>query len=98
MALGDCQLNNLDDLREFVYTTLCNFESLERGAFHMSEQVLFRGSQPCGMHFCLHGPRAVLFTAIWETERHTILFYDSTGRRFQKTQLVAAPQLELQAA
>lgn len=98
MALGDRQLNNLDDLREFVYSTLCNLESLERGAFFMSEQVLFRGSRPCGMHFCLHGPRAVMFTAIWETQRHTILFYDSTGKRFQKTQLEAAPKLELQAA
>lgn len=98
MSLGECQLNNLDELRRFVYDTLCNFESLEPGAFHMSEQVLFRGPQACGMHFCLHGPRAVMFTAIWETRRHTILFYDSTGRRFQKTQLVATPKLELQAA
>jgi hypothetical protein len=98
MANGECQLNNLDDLREYVYETLCRHESLVHGAFRMTEQILIRSGRPCGMHFSLHGPRAVLFSAIWETSTSSILFYDSTGRRFQKTQLVTAPELELAAA
>jgi hypothetical protein len=40
----------------------------------------------------------VKFSAIWETERNMVLFYSSSGERFQKTQLVAAPALELVAA
>lgn len=98
MVDGDRQLNNLEDLRNFVYETLCQHESLERTAFHTSEQLLFRGPKPCGMHFCLHGPRAVMFSAIWETKSNTILFYDSTGERFQRTQLIAAPELATVAA
>ena len=31
-------------------------------------------------------------TAIWETDRNTILFYGSCGRRVQRTRLVEAPK------
>ena len=34
------------------------------------------------------------FTAIWETDRNCILFYSPSGERFQKTQLLEAPNLE----
>jgi hypothetical protein len=50
------------------------------------------------MFFCLHGPRAVKFSAIWETDRNQVLFYDSNGERFQKTQLLEAPSLARAAA
>jgi hypothetical protein len=32
-------------------------------------------------------------TAIWETDRNTVLFYGSAGERVFKTQLLQAPQL-----
>ena len=57
------QILTLDDLRDFVNETLCHHEHLEIGAFHLSERILVRGGKPCGIHFCLHGPRAVKFTA-----------------------------------
>jgi hypothetical protein len=88
----------LNELRNYVNETLCNHEQLEFGVFRFSERVLVRAGRPCGLHFCLHGPRAVRFTAIWETDGNTILFYSSTGERFQKTQLTAAPSLELMIA
>lgn len=94
MCQSDCQLNNLNELRNYVYETLCLRDNLEPGAFHMSEQVLIRAGKPCGMHFCLHGPRAVMISAIWETKQQTILFYDSTGVRFQRTQLTKLRDLE----
>lgn len=87
MVTSDCQLNDLNELRQYVYETLCRRDNLEPGAFSMSEQILIRAGKPCGMHFCLHGPRAVMFSAIWETKQQTILFYDSTGHRFQRTRL-----------
>ena len=91
-------LQTLDELRTYVNETLCEYDELQVGAFQFTEQVLVRSGQPCGMMFRLHGPRRVQFLAIWETDRNTILFYNSSGERFQKTQLVAAPRLEAQPA
>lgn len=93
MTSSDCQLNDLNELRKYVYEILCRRDNLEPGAFHMSEQVLIRAGKPCGMHFCLHGPRAVMYSAIWETKQQTILFYDSTGLRFQRTRLADVEEL-----
>lgn len=98
MLTGEQQLESLDDLRNYVHATLCQFDQLEAGAFRMTEQILLRNGKPCGLYFCLHGPRAVRFSAIWETQSNTVLFYNSGGERFQKTRLVAAPALEMAAA
>ncbi len=92
------QISNVDALREFVNETLCEHYELKLDAFEMTERVLRRGGRPCGMYFCLHGPRAVKFTAIWETDRNQILFYGSTGERFLKTQLLVSPCLDRAAA
>lgn len=64
----------------------------------MTERILVRGGKPCGMYFCLHGPRATKFTAIWETDRNQVLFYGSRGERFLKIQLLEAPVLDSAAA
>lgn len=92
------RIQTLNELRHYVNTTLCEHEQLEYGAFRFSERILMRGGRACGLYFCLHGPRAVRFSAIWETDSNTILFYSSTGERFHKTQLTAAPSLELMRA
>lgn len=73
-----------EPLKKFVYQTLCHHEQLEIGVFPMTEQILTRRTVPCGVYFCLHGPRSVKFTAIWDAERNTILFYGATGERFMK--------------
>ena len=93
MSVDTHQIENLDDLRQFVYQILCDYNQLEPGIFQMTERILVRGDSPCGTFFCLHGPRSVTYTAIWETDRNTILFYGSTGERFQKIQLAQAPAL-----
>ncbi len=92
------RLESLDDLREYVNETICNQEQLEIGAFKMTERILVRGGQPCGIYFCVHGPRQVKFTAIWETDTNSILFYSSTGERIFRTQLTEAPSLMCNAA
>ncbi len=91
-------IQTLDDLRDYVNKTLCQHNQLEIGAFPLTERILIRSDRPCGIYFCLHGPRAVKFSAIWETQHNTILFYGSTGERFHKLQLVEAPRLETAAA
>ena len=92
------QIESIHDLRDYVNTTICGHYQLQTGAFQMTERVLIRGDKPCGIYFCLHGPRAIKFVAIWETDRNQVLFYGSRGERFLKTQLHEAPRLELAAA
>lgn len=87
------QIQDLNDLRTFVHHTLCEQNELEPSAFDVTERILVRGKRPCGIFFCIHGPRSVKLTAIWETDRNTILFYSSSGQRTLKTQLVQAPSL-----
>ena len=92
--LATCtQLRTLEDLREYVNETICEHEQLEIGIFQMTERILTRGNRPCGLYFCVHGPRQVRFTAIWETDTNTILFYGASGERFFRTKLIEAPQL-----
>jgi hypothetical protein len=81
-------IDNLQSLRDYVHRTLCEQNELEVGAFRMTERILVRQGKPCGIYFCLHGPRSVKLTAIWETDRHTILFYGSDGQRQLRTRLV----------
>ncbi|MGY8767439.1 MAG: hypothetical protein ACKVH8_03250 [Pirellulales bacterium] len=87
----------LEQLRNYVYETLCNQEQLEPGVFSMTERILLRSGDPCGIYFCLHGPRSVKYTAIWETETNTILFYGASGQRFLRTQLASAPAVQVAA-
>ena len=92
------ELRNLNDLRNFVSETLCSLNDFEVGAFAITERILVRGDRPCGVFFCLHGPRSVRITAIWETDRNTVLFYGETGERMMRAQLVHDLELTKTAA
>lgn len=74
-------------LRKFVCQTLSERFELSEGAFPISEQMLRRGDHPCGIHFCLHGPRAVRFTAIWESDQNQIYFYGEQGQRVDRIRI-----------
>jgi len=87
-------IRSLDELRDYILATLVDRYDLQPEAFKISQRVISRRGRPCGLHFSVWGPRAIRFTAIWETERNCILFYGSDGERFQKTQLIEAPTLE----
>ena len=82
-----------DEVRHYVAETLSGMEILKSDQFQLSQQLLYRAGKACGMYFCLHGPRALCLTAIWETEGNTILFYGSCGRRIHRTKLVQAPSI-----
>jgi hypothetical protein len=98
MITPSAVIKNLDELRNFVKNVLCLHNQLESDAFALTERILIRAERPCGVFFSLCGPRGIQLSAIWETERNTILFYGSTGERFHKIQLVEAPRLEAAAA
>ena len=97
MMASPVEIHNLNELRTYVHQEICNQNELECGVFRMTERIMIRGGNPCGIYFCVHGPRSVKLTAIWETERNSILFYGSSGERIHKTQLTVAPQLAPQS-
>ena len=83
----------LEELRLFVADTLSGLEMLKSDQFELTQQVFYRSQQPCGVLFCLYGPRALRLSAIWVTERNRILFYGSCGRRMHSTTLERAPTI-----
>ena len=92
------RIESVHDLREYVNTTICTLYQLQEGVFSLTERVLLRSGRRCGVYFCLHGPRATKFTAIWDIDRNQVLFYGCSGERFLKTQLLESPQSESAAA
>lgn len=93
MQTQNAPLSDLNDLRNYVQRTLCEQNELEFGVFPFAERILARAGRPCGIYFCLYGPRSVKFTAIWESDRNTILFYGSSGERLLRVQLTQTPRL-----
>jgi hypothetical protein len=98
MVASAIKIHDLESLREYVCETLCRQDQLVVGAFPFTERILMRGGKPCGMYFCLHGPRSVKLSAIWDAANHTLLFYSSSGERFLKARLVESLGLALAAA
>jgi hypothetical protein len=82
-----------EQIRNYVLETLSRLELLKSDCCHLTVRLLSRAGRPCGVYFCLHGPRAVRLSAIWETDSNSILFYGSRGERVGRTQLVEAPEL-----
>ena len=85
-------IQTVQDIRTYVYENICEHNKLEPGVFQMTERLLTRSDKPCGIFFCLHGPRSVRLTAIWETDRNSLLFYDSVGERTLMTKLTQLPK------
>lgn len=94
MTASTLRIDSLETLRNYVNEMLCQCEQLEPDAFPMTERILVRGDQPCGIYYCVHGPRSVKITAIWETDSNTLLFYNCSGERFHKVKLIESPSLQ----
>ena len=88
MLAQEVTISSLAQLRRLVNEIMCEYDGLEPGVFPVTERILVRGDSPCGIFFCLHGPRSVKYTAIWETDRNSILFYGHDGERFRRIQLM----------
>ena len=92
MSSSALKVRTFDELRRYVKSTLCNIGELDPDHFEMTENLVRRRKEPCGMHFCLYGPKRVMLSAVWETDRNTILFYGSNGERFERVRLIQAPR------
>ena len=80
-------IHTLDELRQFIHKTLCEKENLLAEQFTMTEVRLASGSGPCGIQFCLRGPRNVRLAAIWVADRNVVYLYDAKGARYAKVRL-----------
>lgn len=91
--MTDHHIRDLNGLQQFVHHTICQQEQLETHAFPLTARPLARAGKFCGMFFCLHGPRSVKITAIWDFAKNTIFFYNSTGERILTRKLFRTPRL-----
>ena len=57
-------IETIEELRLYVADTLGRLEMLKADQFELTQQVLYRAQRPCGVLFCLHGPRALRLSAI----------------------------------
>ncbi len=80
---------DFDLLRTDVHTQLAELGQLEVGCFPMTERVVVRGGDVCGIYFCLHGPRNVKLTAICDLGKRQVIYYGTDGVR---TQAAPIPQ------
>lgn len=76
-----CHPVSLDRLCEHVEKRLCDFGQLEPSQFPLTRRDVIRGGKNCGIYFCLHGPRSVKLTAIYDAIKKTIIYYGADGNR-----------------
>ncbi|QEG21914.1 hypothetical protein MFFC18_17750 [Mariniblastus fucicola] len=102
MHLGDLggafAAPHIEQLRKLVSKVLCTQSDFEEGIFRISERMLKRGQGMCGIFFCLHGPRSVKLTAVWECEQNSIRFYGSNGEKFKTITLDSSNDSQIAAA
>ena len=91
-------LPSLEDLRKHVLAVLCKHDNLDPQATPLHEGPITRSGRVCGLFYQVQGPRRLRTYALWASEEHRILFYDSTGMRFGETRLSDAPDTPKQAA
>ena len=84
----------MDELKEYVYEALCEDNELVVGAFPATTTPVRRNGELCGLIFCVHGPRRVDFSAIWEKKTNRVLFYRPSGERYRLAILDGSPQVE----
>jgi len=80
-------VHTLDELCQFIHKTLCAKENLLVDQFTMTQLRLTRHNEPCGLQFCLHGPRNVRLAAIWVADQNVVYLYDASGERYAKLRL-----------
>jgi hypothetical protein len=87
-------LPTLDSLRNFVRHTLCDHDRIDPVEAGMRQALIRRHGRTCGLFFQIAGPRLLKTYAIWSSDDHRVLFYDSTGERIHEYRLSEEPELE----
>jgi len=85
-------------LRRLVYEVLCESNQLKTSCYPMTETPVFRRGNPCGILFCLYGPRLVRLTAIWDFAANEVVFYNAAGERYLAIQVPDCSEMGLAGA
>lgn len=72
-------------LRQLVATVLADLGQLEFEAFPMTERIVVKKGEACGIYYCLHGPRNVKITAICDFKARSLIYYGSDGVRAKQS-------------
>lgn len=80
-------IHNLDELRTFVKTKLCEKENLLIEQSKFAQLPLLKQGKLCGYQFSVQGPRQVRLGAVWASDHNDIYFYDTRGHRYYKVHL-----------
>lgn len=84
-------LPTLESLQQFVRQTLCDHDRIDPVESGMRRAVIRRHGKPCGLFFQIEGPRLLKTYAVWSSDEHRVLFYDSTGTRIREFRLSEEP-------
>lgn len=87
-------LPTMKQLRDFVRRRLCEHDRLEPSETPLLEAPVRRAGRVCGLFFEIEGPRLLRAHAIWASDEHRLLFYDSSGARFAEVRLTESPALD----
>lgn len=91
MAREVVAFSAVEDLAEFVHSVLCDKDALDPAQAPLFRTPLKRGSRVCGLVFHVQGPRLLRTSAVWSSDDGRIIFYDSSGLRFQEITLSESP-------
>ncbi len=64
-----------------VEKRLCELGQLVPHQFPMTQREVVRGGKTVGVYFCVHGPRSVKLTAIYDFAKKVVVFYGTDGLR-----------------
>jgi hypothetical protein len=81
----------LEELAGYVHSVLCDKDALDPAQAPLFRTPLRRGNRSCGFVFHVEGPRLLRTSAVWSSDDNRIIFYDSSGLRFQETTLSESP-------
>lgn len=81
----------MEELASYVHQVLCDRDALDHQQTPLFRTPLNRGDRSCGVVFHVEGPRLMRNSAVWSADDDRIIFYDSTGTRFQEVNLSESP-------
>ncbi len=81
----------IEELAEFVHSVLCDKDALDPAQAPLFRTPLRRGNRACGYVFHVEGPRLLRTSAVWSSDDNRIIFYDSSGLRFQEITVSESP-------
>ena len=88
MSRAVAAFSAVEELAGFVHAVLCDKDALDPAQAPLFRTPLRRRGRACGLVFHVEGPRLLRTSAVWSSDDARVIFYDSSGLRFQEVTLV----------